>query len=89
MLGAESVHAYDLDPVAVESARLNLKLNKVSGTAEVKQNNLLDGITGEHDVIVANILAEVILRFTSEAYDLLKNGGHFITSGIIGQKSRK
>jgi ribosomal protein L11 methylase PrmA len=35
-----------------------------------------------HDVIVANILAEVILRFTSQAYDLLKDGGHFITSGI-------
>ncbi|WP_045510478.1 50S ribosomal protein L11 methyltransferase [Bacillus amyloliquefaciens] len=89
MLKAESVHAYDLDPVAVESARLNVKLNKVSDTAEVKQNNLLDGITGEHDVIVANILAEVILRFTSQAYDLLKDGGHFITSGIIGQKKQE
>jgi ribosomal protein L11 methyltransferase len=89
MLKAESVHAYDLDPVAVESARLNVKLNKVSDTAEVKQNNLLDGITGEHDVIVANILAEVILRFTSQAYNLLKDGGHFITSGIIGQKKQE
>lgn len=46
MLKAESVHAYDLDPVAVESARLNLKLNKVSDIAQVKQNNLLDGIEG-------------------------------------------
>lgn len=88
MLEAESVHAYDLDPVAVESARLNLKLNKVSDIAQVKQNNLLDGIEGEHDVIVANILAEVILRFTSQAYSLLKEGGHFITSGIIGHKTR-
>ncbi|AYK64500.1 50S ribosomal protein L11 methyltransferase [Bacillus subtilis] len=89
MLEAESVHAYDLDPVAVESARLNLKLNKVSDIAQVKQNNLLDGIEGEHDVIVANILAEVILRFTSQAYSLLKEGGHFITSGIIGHKKHE
>ena len=43
----------------------------------MKQNNLLDGITGEHDVIVANILAEVILRFTSQAYDLLKDGFYY------------
>ncbi|BBP90832.1 hypothetical protein BsIDN1_44500 [Bacillus safensis] len=49
----------------------------------VKQNNLLDGISDERDVIVANILAEVILRFTDQAYDLLKKDGYFITSGII------
>lgn len=89
MLAADRVEAYDLDPVAVESARLNSKLNKVADRIDIKQNNLLDGIAGEKDVIVANILAEVILRFTKQAYDLLKEGGYFITSGIIQQKNRK
>ncbi|KJD52389.1 ribosomal protein L11 methyltransferase, partial [Bacillus amyloliquefaciens] len=83
MLRAKQVEGYDLDPVAVESARLNSKLNKVSDHIEIKQNNLLDGVEGEKDVIVANILAEVILRFTDQAYSLLKDGGYFITSGII------
>ncbi|UWS59483.1 50S ribosomal protein L11 methyltransferase [Bacillus paralicheniformis] len=89
MLRAKQVEGYDLDPVAVESARLNSKLNKVSDYIEIKQNNLLDGVEGEKDVIVANILAEVILRFTDQAYSLLKDGGYFITSGIIQQKKQE
>ncbi|MCM2988933.1 50S ribosomal protein L11 methyltransferase [Bacillus safensis] len=86
MLGAKDIHAFDLDTVAVESAKQNIELNGVSEQVAVKQNNLLDGISGERDVIVANILAEVILRFTDQAYALLKKDGYFITSGIIGQK---
>ncbi|MCD2368677.1 50S ribosomal protein L11 methyltransferase [Bacillus sp. BS3(2021)] len=89
MLRAKQVEGYDLDPVAVESARLNSKLNKVSDHIEIKQNNLLDGVEGKKDVIVANILAEVILRFTDQAYSLLKDGGYFITSGIIQQKKQE
>ncbi|NPC93369.1 50S ribosomal protein L11 methyltransferase [Bacillus sp. WMMC1349] len=89
MLGADRVEAYDLDPVAVESARLNSKLNKVAEQIQIKQNNLLDGISGEKDVIVANILAEVILRFTNQAYSLLKQDGYFITSGIIQHKKQE
>ncbi|MCY7968390.1 50S ribosomal protein L11 methyltransferase [Bacillus haynesii] len=89
MLRAKQVEGYDLDPVAVESARLNSKLNKVSDHIVIKQNNLLDGVEGEKDVIVANILAEVILRFTDQAYSLLKDGCYFITSGIIQQKKQE
>jgi len=87
LLGAESIRAYDLDEVAVKAAKLNIKLNKVQDRAEVAQNNLLDGIDSQSaDVIVANILAEVIVRFTSDASRVLKPGGIFITSGIIQAK---
>ncbi|KZZ85987.1 50S ribosomal protein L11 methyltransferase [Bacillus sp. SJS] len=86
LLGAEAVRAMDLDPVAVESARQNTVLNKVNGKVEVFQNDLLSGISEQADVIVANILAEVILKFTDEAYNLVKEGGWFITSGIILNK---
>ncbi|WP_243386271.1 50S ribosomal protein L11 methyltransferase [Bacillus kexueae] len=86
MLGAKQVTALDLDPVAVESARLNVKLNKVHEKVEVKQNNLLDDMTGPVDLVVANILAEIILRFHHEAANIVKPGGYFITSGIIKNK---
>jgi len=89
MLQAKSVLALDLDEVAVQSAKLNLKLNKVHETAHVQQNNLLDGITQEAEVIVANILAEVIVRFTDDVYRLLKEDGYFIASGIILQKKEE
>ncbi|WP_423799132.1 50S ribosomal protein L11 methyltransferase [Neobacillus sp. SAB-20_R2A] len=87
MLRAEDVRAFDLDEVAVTQAKLNIKLNKVHNMVNVSQNNLLDGVEeGSADVIVANILAEVILRFTDDAARIVKPGGYFITSGIIQQK---
>lgn len=87
MLGAQEIQAYDLDEVAVTQAKLNIKLNKVSDIVTVSQNNLLDDVEeGAADVIVANILAEVIVRFTDDAARTLKPGGFFITSGIIQQK---
>lgn len=89
MLGAKRVHALDLDPVAVESAKLNVKLNKVHDVVTVSQNNLLDRIDEQADVIVANILAEIILRFVDDAYRLLRSDGVFITSGIIRTKKQE
>ncbi|KIQ94772.1 Ribosomal protein L11 methyltransferase [Anoxybacillus thermarum] len=89
MLGAKRVHALDLDPVAVESAKLNVKLNKVHDVVTVSQNNLLDRVDEQADVIVANILAEIILRFVDDAYRLLRSGGVFITSGIIQTKKQE
>lgn len=89
MLGAKRVHALDLDPVAVESAKLNVKLNKVHDVVTVSQNNLLDRMDEQADVIVANILAEIILRFVDDAYRLLRSDGVFITSGIIRTKKQE
>lgn len=87
MLEAEDIRAYDLDEVAVTQARLNIKLNKVHNKVMVSQNNLLDGVEeNSADVIVANILAEVILRFTDDVARVVKTGGSFIASGIIQQK---
>ncbi|WP_210366890.1 50S ribosomal protein L11 methyltransferase [Bacillus sp. REN3] len=85
-LGAAKVEALDLDEVAVKAANLNIKLNKVQNVASVSQNNLLDGVNEGADVVVANILAEVILRFADDAGKVVKNGGYFIASGIIQQK---
>lgn len=86
LLKAKKVISLDLDDVAVTAARINIKLNKVQDVVTVSQNNLLDGVDQQADVIVANILAEVIVRFTDDAYERLKSGGFFITSGIIKQK---
>ncbi|MBO9129589.1 50S ribosomal protein L11 methyltransferase [Bacillus sp. 165] len=88
-LGASSVQAYDLDEVAVESARMNIELNNVQHVVAVNQNNLLNGITGPVDVIVANLLAEIILLFPKEAAQVVKQGGLFITSGIIEAKQQE
>ncbi|MCF6137978.1 50S ribosomal protein L11 methyltransferase [Pseudalkalibacillus berkeleyi] len=88
-LGAKSVYALDLDEVAVKSARLNIKLNKCHDRIQVRQNNLLDQVEGQVDLIVANILAEIILRFDQQAFELLNPGGKFVVSGIIKGKKEE
>ena len=85
-LGAKQVFAYDLDGVAVKSTSINAELNQVEQFIKVKQNNLLEGVSLKVDTIVSNILAEVIVRFVSDAWNNLKQGGLFITSGIIKSK---
>jgi ribosomal protein L11 methyltransferase len=86
LLGAKKVHALDLDPVAVKSAKENVALNKVGDVVEVYEGNLLDTVKEPADVVVANILAEIIMSFTDDAYSTVKPGGKYITSGIIGTK---
>ena len=86
LLGAKHVHALDLDEVAVRSARINVKLNKVQDRITVSQGNLLDGVDQQADVVVANILAEVIMRFTDDVAKVVKPNGYFIASGIIQPK---
>lgn len=83
LLGAKKVHALDLDEVAVKSAIENVELNKVQHVVDVYQGNLLDSVKEPADVVVANILAEIIMTFTDDAFSIVKPGGVFVTSGII------
>jgi len=86
LLGAGKVHALDLDEVAVKSALENVELNKVDHIIDVFHGNLLDSIHEPSDIVVGNLLAEIIMSFTDDAYSIVKPGGKYITSGIIGFK---
>jgi ribosomal protein L11 methyltransferase len=86
LLGAKRVTALDLDEVAVSAARQNVALNQVENVISVSKNNLIDGLDDKADVVVANILAEVIISFTKDVESIMRPGGTFIASGIIGQK---
>lgn len=86
LLGASEVHALDLDEIAVHAAKINVKLNKVQDRVNVVKGNLLDTIEAPGDVVVANILAEIIMSFTDDAFQVVKPGGIYITSGIISAK---
>jgi ribosomal protein L11 methyltransferase len=89
-LGASVIEALDLDEVAVKSAQINVKLNKVHDKISVKQNNLLDNVNDDSaDIIVGNLLAEIILRFVQDVARVLKPGGQFIASGIIKGKKQE
>ena len=45
--------------------------------------------TEKYDIVVANILADVIIPMAPVIPDRLKEGGYFITSGIIDFKENE
>ncbi|MYV16590.1 50S ribosomal protein L11 methyltransferase [Furfurilactobacillus milii] len=85
-LGAGEVFAYDVDQIAVDSAKSNLDLNPVAKDVHVSPNDLLKGVTQTADIIVANILADIIVPLIPQTWPLLPKGGLFLTSGIIADK---
>lgn len=86
LLGAKQIFAYDLDEVAVRVARENIELNANMENIQVATGNLLKGVEIEADVIVANILADILIHLTEDAYRLVKDEGYLILSGIIADK---
>lgn len=84
-LGAKKAVGVDLDPVAVESAKENVSYNNLDNI-EVLYGNLVEVIEGKADIVVANIIAEIICILIDDVKRVLKQGGMFITSGIIHER---
>ena len=84
-LGAGSVLAVDIDPLAVEVARENLALNGMADQVRC-ETTPLEALEGEFDVILANILAEELVRLADPLCVRLASGGSLILSGILAEK---
>ena len=83
LLGAASVQAMDFDTVAVSAATDNVALNHLEEKVSVCQSDLLAQAKGKADIMVANIIADIIIRLTPATIEYLKGPKVFISSGII------
>ena len=82
-LGASTVKAVEYDAMAVDTARHNVETNGVSAIIDVSQGNLMDGVSGKADLIVANLIADLILKMAPAIPAHLNPEGYFVGSGII------
>lgn len=87
-LGASEIYGTDIDELAVESAKENLELNKISEEkAKVYKGDLISVVENKKfDVVVANILADVLLILLHDISKVVKPNGKIIFSGIIEDK---
>lgn len=87
-LGAKEIYGTDIDELAVESAKENLELNKISeNKAKVFKGDLISVVEDKKfDVVVANILADVLLILLNDISKVVKPNGKIIFSGIIEDK---
>jgi ribosomal protein L11 methyltransferase len=79
------VVAIDIDPQAVDVARENTAINRVSDRIELHEGQPRDFAGEEFDVVVANLTAEVIIDLMSDLVACLAPGGLMILSGILSE----
>ncbi len=84
-LGARGIVAVDIDPDAVRVAKENVAHNGLENAIEVRQGDLLQGLSQRFDFAVANILAPVICMLAAPLKKHLTPGGRFVCSGIIAE----
>ncbi len=91
LVGAKHVLGTDLDDLALDAARDNMKVNGISPERfSILIGNLIDDPKiqeaagyDHYDVVCANILANVIIPLQKVIAPFMKMGGIFISSGII------
>lgn len=86
-LGASDVLAIDVDPVAVTAAADNARANGALAPEGPVRVVRADAVPpGEADLVLANIMADVIIRGAAAAAGGLRVGGRLIASGIVAAR---
>lgn len=83
-MGATDIVAVDIDPAAVESTILNAEANGVR-----LQAGLPDAAHGEHDLVLANILATPLKVLAPLLCSHVRPGGHLVLAGILARQAEE
>lgn len=86
-LGATDVHAIDIDPIAVATARDNAAANAVNihaASAEAQADGIFNGV---FDIVLANILSQPLKVLAPMLTRLTRPGGGLLLSGILARQA--
>ncbi len=90
LLGHRDVVGFDHDPEAVRVSEENALLNGLSGRVYFFAADLISGLAGrEGDVVMANILADVLVRHAAQLVAAVAPGGTLVLSGILAEEKEK
>lgn len=88
LLGAKEGFGVDIDPLAVKTAKENGLMNNLKEPElTFVCGDLADKVTKKYDVVVANIVADIIILFSTQVRAFMKPGAKFIASGIIDTRA--
>jgi len=87
LLGFGRVAGFDHDPEAVRVSVENAAMNGLAGRVEFFPGDLVAGLAGrEAELVLANIQADVLMRFAPGLLAAVAPGGQLVLSGILGQE---
>lgn len=82
-LGAKNIQAVDYDDSVLKIVEENLEQNNVQDIISVAQSDLMQNVRGKAELVIANIIADIIIRLFDQLDEHLEQGGTLLTSGII------
>lgn len=89
LLGASEATAVDIDSNATDVAYANLELNRLDRrryttyTGDITEDDALRESLGKHNIVLANIVADVIIAIAPYVRGFMADNAVFICSGII------
>lgn len=87
-LGYRNVEAFDNDPEAVRVSEENAAMNDAKGAVKFFVGDLVSGLAGRQaEIVLANIQADVLMRFAKELTGSVAAGGALILSGILAHEN--
>ncbi len=88
--GAKNVDAYDIDSTAIEVAKANLNVNKISAGVNVAEKDILKTeLAKAYDIIVSNLTSRIIKSMIPTVAKALKGNGKVILSGMLKEEKVK
>ncbi|HXN87508.1 MAG TPA: 50S ribosomal protein L11 methyltransferase [Candidatus Binataceae bacterium] len=88
MLGIPKIVAIDNDPVTLENARENAKLNRVTNRIAFSTTPVAR-VRTKFDLVVANILSSTLIAIAPEVKRIVAHNGHLILGGILAKEAAK
>ncbi len=86
-LGFEKSAGFDNDPEAIRVSEENAALNGLAGRVNFYAGDLVTGLAGRSaELVLANIQADVLMRFVDELCAVVAPGGQLVLSGILSQE---
>jgi ribosomal protein L11 methyltransferase len=90
-LGFKQIVGFDNDPEAVRVSEENAALNELEGAVNFFTGDLVTGLAGgrQAEIVLANIQADVLMRFVNELTGGVAPGGALVLSGILAIELEK
>jgi ribosomal protein L11 methyltransferase len=90
LLGFRDIVAFDNDPEAVRVSGENASLNSLSGRVKFFTGDLVSGLAGRQaEIVLANIQADVLIRFAPRLLAAIAKSGTLVLSGILAGELEK
>lgn len=88
LLGAEKAVGVDIDALAVKTAVQNAEINQVNDRFTGICGDLTEKVTGQYNIVVANIVADVIILLTKDVEQFMHRDSIYLMSGIIDTREQ-